>query len=88
MQRAADFHNQIADARLSEAAGLVDNTAALDATVDVLEAHAATRDASIGRFLAAREGSAAGLAGWHDDFNLVEREGQEAQILEQLTARR
>jgi hypothetical protein len=86
MQRAAGLHDQVADAHLSEAADLVDHTAALDATVDVLDAHAETCDASIGRFLAVRESSASGLAGWPDDFDLVEREGQEAQILEQLTA--
>jgi hypothetical protein len=88
MQRTADFHDQVADARLSEAAGIVNHAAALDATVDVLDAHAATRDASIGRFLAARERSASGLTGRHDALDLVERKRQEAQILEQLTARR
>ena len=88
MQRTADFHAWVADARLAEAAGIVDHTAALDAAVDVLDAHAATHDASLGGFLAARERSASGLAGRHDDLDLVEREGLEAQILEQLTARR
>ena len=87
VQCTADFHDQVADARLSEAAGVVDNTAALDAAVDVLDADAATRDASIGGFLAAREGSAAGLAGWHDDLDLIECERQEAEVLEQPTAR-
>jgi hypothetical protein len=65
----------------------VDHAAARDAAVDVLEAHAATGNASIGGFLATREGSAAGLAGWHDDLDLVERERQEAQVLEPPTAR-
>ena len=51
-------------------------------------AHAATRNASIGSLLAAHESSASGLAGWHDDLDLVEHECQEAQILEQTTARR
>jgi hypothetical protein len=83
----ADFHDQIADARLSEAAGVVDNAAALDAAVDVLDADAATCQASIGGFLAAREGAAAGLAGGHADLDQVERERQEAQVLEQPTAR-
>jgi hypothetical protein len=87
VQGTADFHDQVADARLSEAAGVVDNTAALDAAVDVLDADAATRDASIGGSLAAREGSAAGLAGRHDDLDLVECERQEAEVLEQPTAR-
>ena len=87
MQCTADFHDQVADARLPQPAGVVDDTAALDAAIDVLDADAATCDASIGGFLAAREGSAAGLAGRHDDLDLVERERQEAQILEQPTAR-
>jgi hypothetical protein len=77
VQCAADFHDQIADACLSEAAGVVDDLAAFDAAVDVLDADAATRDASISGFLAAREGSAAGLAGWHDALQLLECERQE-----------
>jgi len=64
----------------------MDDATALDAAVDVLNAHAATRDAAIGGFLAAREGAAAWLAGRHDDLDVVERECQEAQILEQSTA--
>ena len=40
MQRAADFHDQVTDARLPQAACVVDNAAALDAAVDVLDAHA------------------------------------------------
>ena len=87
MQCAANFHDQVADARLPEAAGVVDNAAALDATVDVFDAHAATCNASIGRFLVAREGSPPRLLRRHDDLDLVERERQEAQILEQPTAR-
>jgi hypothetical protein len=87
VQCTADFHDQVADARLAEAVGIVDHTAALDAAVDVRDAHAATRDASIGGSLAAREGAAAGLAGRQDELDLVEREGQEAQILEPPTAR-
>jgi hypothetical protein len=87
MQRTADFHDQIADARLPQAAGIVDDAAALDTAVDMLDAHAATRDAPIRGFLRAREGAASRLAGRHDDLDLLEGEGQEAQILEQPTAR-
>jgi hypothetical protein len=65
----------------------VDHAAAFDAAVDVFAAHAATGKASIGGFLVAREGSATWLAGRHDDLDLVERERQEAPILEQPTAR-
>jgi hypothetical protein len=83
----ADFHDQVADAYLPEAAGVVDHAAALDAAVDVLDADAATGNASIGGFLAARKGAASWRAGRHDDLDLVERERQEAQILEQPTPR-
>jgi hypothetical protein len=54
----------------------------------VCDAHAATCDASIRGFLAAREGSAAWLAGRHDDLDPVERERQETEVLEQPTTRR
>jgi hypothetical protein len=87
VQCTADLHDQVADAHLAQATGVVDDTAALDAAVDVLDADAATCDASIGGFLAACEGSAAGFAGGHDALDLVERERQEAQSLEQPTAR-
>jgi hypothetical protein len=82
MQRPADFHDQVADASLPKPEGVVDNPAALDAAIDVLDAHAATGKAPIGGFLAAGWGSASGLAGRHDDLHLVERERLEAQILE------
>jgi hypothetical protein len=53
MQRTADFHDQIADARLPEAVRLVHHATALHAAVDVLDADAPTGDAPIGRFLRA-----------------------------------
>src|SRR5215831_16492656 len=87
MQRTANFHHQIADARLPEAAGVVDDTTALDAAIDVLDTYATARDAPIGGFLGLRESPAPRLLGGHDDLDMVEREGQEAQILEQPAAR-
>ena len=86
MQGAADFHDQITDARLPQAAGVVDDAAALDAAVDVLDADAAACNPAIGGFLRPREGSAPWLLGRHDDLDVVEREGQEAEILEQPAA--
>ena len=82
MQGTADFHEQIADARLPQAAGVVDDAAALDAAVDVLDAHATVRDTPIRRFLRAREGPAPRLPRRHDDVDPVERKRQEAEILE------
>jgi hypothetical protein len=75
MQRTANFHYQIADARLPEAVGVVDDTTALDAAVDVLDTHATARDTPIGGFLCPCESPAPRLLGGHDDLNVVEREG-------------
>jgi hypothetical protein len=86
MQGTADFHDAIANARLPETAGIVDHAAALDAAVDVLNAHAAARDTPMRRFLRPREIPSSRLPGRHDDFDLVQRERQEAQILEQAAA--
>jgi hypothetical protein len=83
MQRTADFHDQIADACLPQAADVVDNAAALDAAVDVLNAHAPPRDAPIRGPLRAREGAAPRLPGRHDDLDLVQGKRQKAQVLEQ-----
>jgi hypothetical protein len=87
MQRPADFHDQITDARLPEAAGLMDNAAALDAAVDVLDAYATAGDAPMRRFLRTREVPSPWLPGRHDDLHVAERERQEAPLLEQSAAR-
>jgi hypothetical protein len=87
MQAAADFHDTIANARLSEAAGVVHDAAALDTASDVLDADAATCNAPIGRLLRPGEFPSSWLPGRHDDLHLGKRERQEAQILEQAAAR-
>jgi hypothetical protein len=86
MQRTADFHHQIADARLPQAARVVDDAAALDTTVDMFDADAPACDPSIRGFLGPREGAASWLLGRHDDLDVVEHEGQEAEILQQSAA--
>ena len=87
MQCTADFHDHISDARLPEAADVVDDAAALDAAMDVFDAHAPTSDTPIRRFLCPRELSSSRLPGWHDDFHAVRRKRQEAQVLEQPAPR-
>jgi hypothetical protein len=87
MQGTADFHEQIADARLPQATGVVDDAAARDATVDRLDAHTATRDAPIRGFLCTCEGPPPRLLRRHDDLDVVEGARQEAQIREQPAAR-
>jgi hypothetical protein len=86
MQATADFHDQITDPRLAQAAGVVHNATALDAAVDVLNPHAAAGDAPIRGFLGARQGASSWFAGGHDGFHLVQGERQEAQVLEQPAA--
>jgi hypothetical protein len=87
MPRTAEFHDQIADADLPEAIGVMDDAAALDATVDVLDPDPATGDAPIGPVLGAREGPTPWLLGGHDDLDVVACEGQAAEILEQPAPR-
>ena len=82
MPRTADFHDQITDTGLPQAAGVVDDATALDAAVDVLDAHTTARDAPVRRFLRAREVPPSRLPSWHDDVHLVERERQETEILQ------
>jgi hypothetical protein len=67
MQRTADFHDQIIDARLPQAAGIVDNATALDTAVDMLDAHAPTREAPLGPLGATRGRRAPrpALVTWH-----------------------
>src|SRR5258705_3590503 len=86
MQRTTDFHDEITDARLPEAADVVHDAAALDAAVDVLDAHTSAGKAPIRGFLRAREGPAPRLLGWHDHLDRRERKRQKAQILEQPAA--
>jgi hypothetical protein len=88
MQRTANFHHQIVDPRLPEAAGIVDDTTALDAAVDGLETHATARDAPIGGVLGPCESQAPRLLGGHDALDVVEREDQEVEILEPPAGRR
>ena len=88
MQRTADCHDHIADARLPQTAGVVDDPAALDTAVDRLDAHAATREAPIRGVLRVRKGTPSRLPGRHDPLDLLQGEGQEAQLLEQPTAGR
>jgi hypothetical protein len=88
MQRTADLHDQISDTRLPQAADVVDDAAAFNATVDVLDTHTPTGDAPIRGLLRTCELASSWLPGRHDDLHPVERERQEAQILEQPAPRR
>ena len=60
----------------------MDDTTAFDAAVDVLDTHTTAREAPIGGFLRPCERPAPRLLRGHDNLDAVEREGQEAEILE------
>jgi hypothetical protein len=83
MQATANFHDHISYPRLPETADVVDDAAALDATVHMLDPHPAPCDTPIDSFLRTREGSPPRLLGRHDHFDLGERKCQKAQILKQ-----
>jgi hypothetical protein len=88
MQSTADFHHHVTDTRLPEAAGGVDDATALDAAVDVREAHAAAREAPMRGFWRPREGPAARRLGRHAALDLRPGEGQAAPRLAPPIARR
>jgi hypothetical protein len=66
----------------------VDHATAFDAASDVRNTHAAARDTPIRRFLRPCELPSSRLPGRHDDRHPVERERQEAKLLEQPATRR
>ena len=88
MQRTADFHDHIADARLPQTAGVVDDAAALDTAVDMLDAQPTVVQGLVGQFLLQRQLLAAGFLGRHEDLHLGQRKGQKAEILQQPTPSR
>jgi len=88
VQGTAEFHHQITDTLLPQAHPVFHNTAALDTAVHVLDTQPTLVQGLIGQLLFQREFLAAWLLGRHEDLDPGQRERQEAQILQQLTARR
>jgi hypothetical protein len=87
MQRTTDFHYEIADVLLPQADPVFDDATALDTPVDMLNAQSAIMQGLIGQLLFQGELLAAWLLGRHEDLDLGQREGQEAQILQQPAPR-
>jgi hypothetical protein len=88
MQGTAEFHHQITDPLLPQAAPVLHDAAAFDTTVDMLDAQPTLVQLLVRHVLLPRELLAAGLLGRHEDRHLGQREGQEAQILQQPTPSR
>ena len=81
MQGAADFHHDIPDAVLPQADAVFDDTATLDAAVDMLDPQSARVERLVGSLLRPWQVRARWFR--HEDLHLRKREGQEAGILQQ-----
>jgi hypothetical protein len=87
MQGTADFHHQIADARLPQADPVFDDATALDTAVDMFEAQPAPGERLMRRLLLSCQLLAAWFLGRHEDLHLGERQRQEAPILQEPAPR-
>ena len=81
MQGTAEFHHQIADARLPQADPVFHDATALDTAVDMLDPQPPLVERLVRPLLLPRQFLAAGFLGRHEDHHLRERERQESQIL-------
>ena len=81
MQRTTDFHDEIADALLPQADPVFDDATALDTAVDMLDPQPTLVQRLVRSVLLSRQLLATGFLGRHEDLDLEQREGQEAQIL-------
>src|SRR6266849_5213796 len=83
MQDTAEFHHEITDALLPQPDPVFHNATALHATVDRLDPQSTLVQRLVGSVLFPCEFLAAGFLGRHEDVHVGQREGQEAQILQQ-----
>ena len=85
VQGTAQFHHQITDAFFPQADAVFHNATALHATVDMLDASPAMVQGLVGTCLLPCQLLATGFLGGHEDLDLGQCEGQEAQILQEPT---
>src|SRR4029077_12566176 len=88
VQGTAELHHEIADALLPQPDPVFHNATTLDAAVDMLDPQPPLVEHLVGQVLLQGELRTAGLLRRHEDLHLREREGQEAQILQQPTPSR
>lgn len=79
-----DFHDKVTDGRTPDSQRILDHAAALHTTVDMLNAHPSAGQCLIGRLLFRCERAPTRLFGRLPHLHPIQREGQKAQILEQL----
>ena len=83
MQGTADFHHDIPDALLPQADPVFHNATTLDAAVDMLDPQPPLVERLVDQLLLQGQLRTAWLLRRHQDLHFREREGQEAQILQQ-----
>ena len=88
VQGTAEFHHEIADARLPQAHPAFHHATPLDADVDMLDPEPPLVEHLVGPLLLQGQLRTAWLPRRHEDRHLREREGQEAEILQQPTPSR
>jgi hypothetical protein len=88
VQGATEFHHQVTDTLLPQAHPVFHNATTLDAAVDMLDPEPPLVERLVGQVLLQGQLPTTGLLRRHEDRHLREREGQEAEILQQPTASR
>jgi hypothetical protein len=85
MQRTTDFHHHVANPVFPQPNGLFEHTAALDAAIDMFDAHAPSSQLPIPSLLRSRPLVAARLLRRLEDVHAVQRERLKTHVLQQLT---
>ena len=88
VQGTTELHHQVTDTLLPQAHPVFHHATPLDTPVDMLDPEPPLVERLVGQVLLQGQLSTAGLLRRHEDRHLREREGQEAQILQQPTASR
>lgn len=86
MQGTTHFHYKVTHSLSCETDGFFDHAAALDAAVDMLDAHSTLRNQTIGSFLLGREFFSTRFPGRCDRLYSIECESLKAKVLQQLTS--
>ena len=85
VQGTAEFHHEITDTLFPQADPVFDDATALHTPVDMLDPEPARGECLVGPLLLPCQFLASWLLGRHEALNVGQREGQEAQILQQPT---
>jgi hypothetical protein len=88
VQGTTELHHQVTDTLLPQAHPVFHDATPLDTTVDMLDPEPPLVERLVGQVLLQGQLRTTGLLRRHEDRHLREREGQEAQILQQPTASR